>query len=209
MSNLLKDSFFEDFDVSSSYDSEGRPLSVEQERFFNSSKCRDEDGRLLVVYHASNSEFSAFDPKYIRTRNGNIYGDGFYFNDDNFGLDIYGKYVREYYLNLNNPFVWKYMFKDADYSDNVNKFINMLKQNNFNVSKELHKKLEDDLIDEDGDIDTLIAKTCGYDSAQAYFKNAGYDGIINFSTGDIVAFEPSQIKLCTNRKPSNSVLLAV
>lgn len=208
MSNLADNEFFVDFDVSTSYDSEGRLLSAGQERFFKNSKCRDDTGRLLVVYHASDSDFTSFDPKRIGTGGGSVYGKGFYFNDSNFGLDIYGKYIKEYYLNLKNPFRWEPMEEEADCTYNVDMFIEMLEQNNFMVSDELRQELEDDIINNDGNIDTLIEKTCGFGFAHTYFKRAGYDGIMNFETGDHVAFEPEQIKLCSNKAPSVSVNVA-
>jgi hypothetical protein len=208
MPNLADNEFFTDFDVSSSYDSEGRLLSAGQENFFKNSKCRDDNGSLLVVYHASNNDFTTFDSKRIGTGGGSVYGKGFYFNDSDFGLDIYGKYIKEYYLNLKNPFRWEPMEEEADCTYNVDMFIEMLEANNFEVSDELRQELEDDIINNDGNIDTLIEKTCGFGFAQAYFKRAGYDGIMNFETGDHVAFEPEQIKLCSNRMPKASVNVA-
>ena len=43
------------------YDSQGRQLSRQQQEFFKDSKIRDENGRLLELYHGSNSEFTVFD----------------------------------------------------------------------------------------------------------------------------------------------------
>ncbi len=205
MPELKDNEFFTDFDVSSSYDSEGRLLSKNQESFFKNSKCRDENKCLLVVYHASNNDFTTFDFSRVGTGGGSVYGKGFYFNTDSFGLDIYGKYIKEYYLNLKNPFIFEYMEEDADCTYNVDMFIEILEQNNFVVSDELRQELEYDLINDDGNIDTLIEKTCGVDFAHIYFKRAGFDGIINKSTGDIVAFNPEQIKLCSNKMPSSAI----
>lgn len=208
MPNLADNEFFVDFDVSTSYDSEGRLLSSGQENFFKNSKCRDESGSLLVVYHASDNDFTTFDSKRIGTGGGAVYGNGFYFNDSSFGLDIYGKYIKEFYLNLKNPFRWELIEEEADCTYNVDMFIEMLEQNNFKVSDKLRQELEDDIINNDGNIDTLIEKTCGPGFAHAYFKRAGYDGIMNFETGDHVAFEPEQIKLCSNKMPSASANIA-
>lgn len=202
MNSLVNNEFFDDFDVSSSYDSAGRLLSTEQNNFFKNSKCLDETGRLLVVYHASNSDFTAFDTKRIGTGGGSIYGKGFYFCDSDFGLDIYGKYIKEYYLNLKNPFRWEVIEEEADATYNLDMFIEVLEQNNFNVTDELRQQLEDEILENDGGLDTIIEKTCGMDFAQKYFIRAGYDGIMNLDIGDYVAFDPKQIKLCSNKAPS-------
>lgn len=197
MNNL---DFFDDFEVGSSYDSEGRSLSAGQEDFFKNSKCRDEEGSLLVLYHASNSEFNTFDIKRAGSGGGSIYGKGFYFCDDNFGLEIYGKYIKEYYLDLKNPFIWK--------DNNIDDFIIMLEQNNFVVTDELRQQLEEDVLENDGGLDTVIELTCGIDLAQKYFTRVGYDGIMNLDIGDYVAFDPKQIKFCSNKMPSASADIA-
>lgn len=195
--------FFVDFDdVSSNYDSEGRLLSKGQTRFFGRSRCVNENSNLLVVYHASPKDFTTFDTDKIGTGGGNIYGKGFYFCDDNYGLDVYGKYIKEFYLNLKNPFRWEYCFEAADYLHNLNRFVEVLEINNFNVTEELRGKLEKDLLELDGGLDTLIEKTCGIDFAQKYFMRAGYDGIMNLEIGDYVAYKPEQIKLCSNKMPT-------
>ena len=199
----LNNELFVDFDdVSSKYDSDGRPLSKGQIAFFNKSQCVTDDKRLLVVYHASNSDFTTFDSKYIGTGGGSIYGKGFYFSADNFNIDIYGKYVREFYLNLKNPFRWEICDEEADYLYNLDMFIEVLETNNFNISDELRAELEEDLLENDGGIDTLIEKTCGSDFIHTYLIRAGYDGIMNLDIGDYVAFKPEQIKLCSNRQPT-------
>jgi hypothetical protein len=205
MNNL---DFFDDFEVGSSYDSEGRLLSAGQEDFFKNSKCIDEEGSLLVLYHASNSEFNTFDIKRAGTGGGNIYGKGFYFCDDNFGLDIYGKYIKEYYLNLKNPFRWEAVEEEADAYCNIDMFIDTLEHNNFEVSDELRQQLEEEVLQNDGGLDTVIELTCGFDFAYNYFTKAGYDGILNLEIGDYVAFKPEQIKLCSNKIPSSSVDVA-
>lgn len=201
---FIDNEIFTDFDdTSSKYDSNGRLLSKNQVDFFSASQCLDENNRLLVVYHASPSEFTSFDPTRIGTGGGSIYGKGFYFCDSDFGLDMYGKYIREFYLNLTNPFRWEVINEDADAFYNLDMFIEVLETNNFVVSEELRQQLEDDIL-EDGGLDTVIEQTCGFDLANTYFVKAGYDGIMNFDIGDYVAFRPEQIKLCSNKTPSAS-----
>lgn len=199
----VNNEFFIDFDdASSKYDSEGRLLTKGQLNFFNRSQCVDDNNCLLVLYHASNSNFTTFDPKRIGSGGGSIYGKGFYFSDDSFNVEIYGKYVREFYLNLKNPFRWESIEEEADATYNLDMFIEVLEANNFVMPDGLLEELEDDLINNDGGLDTIIEKTCGFDFAQKYFQRAGYDGIMNLDIGDYVAFKPEQIKLCSNKMPS-------
>lgn len=203
MANTFIDNeVFTDFDkVSAMYDSVGRHLSKNQAAFFSNSQCRDENKCLLVVYHASPNDFTVFDPKRIGTGGGSIYGKGFYFSENNFGLDTYGKYVKEFYLNLKNPFRWEIIDEAADAQYNLDMFIETLENGGFVVSEDLRQQLEYDLIEEGGGLDTLIEQTCGFDFAHNYFVKAGYDGIMNLDIGDYVAFNPTQIKLCSNRAP--------
>jgi hypothetical protein len=55
----------DDIRYSMTKDSEGRDLTAEQQEFFKDSKLRDEDGRLIPMYHGTNSpDFTVFDPQY-------------------------------------------------------------------------------------------------------------------------------------------------
>lgn len=208
-SALVDNEFFTDFDdPASMFDSDGRPLSKAQASFFINSKCLDEDGSLLVVYHASSKKFDAFDPKLIGSGAGSIYGKGFYFCDSDYDLDQYGKYINAYYLNLKNPFKWEACEEDADKTYNLDMFIEVLEKNNFVVTEELIGSLEEDLLQNEGGLDTIIELTCGFDLAQKYFEKAGHDGIVNYESGDCVAFYPEQIKLCSNKNPTKTVNVA-
>ena len=81
-------------------DSEGNELSEQQKEFFKDSKIRDEDGRLMVVYHGTDSKFNVFDRTKSRA-NMDIQGNFFSpWEDDARG---YGSNVRAYYLNITNP----------------------------------------------------------------------------------------------------------
>ena len=200
---LANNELFTDFgDLSSKYDSEGRLLSNGQVTFFSQSKCLNENKNLLVVYHASKSDFTAFDTGRIGLGGGNIYGKGFYFCEDSFGLDIYGKYIKEFYLNLKNPFRWEVCEEEADYLYNLDMFVEVLEASNFNMTDELRASLEEELVENGGGLDTIIEMTCGTGFVQKYFTNAGYDGIMNLDIGDYVAFDPKQIKLCSNKMPT-------
>lgn len=200
-SAFVDNDLFIDFEQPDSlYDSSGVLLTKDQVDFFLNSKCLNENGKLLVVYHASPNKFTTFDSTHWGSCGGSIYGNGFYFSDSNYGLDTYGKYINKYYLNLQKPFIWK----EADTANNLASFIKVLETNNFVISNELRKQLADDILNNDGGLDTLIEQTCGTGLAHKYFSRAGFDGIMNLEIGDYVAFSSDQIKLCSNKTPTKS-----
>ena len=207
-SALVDTEFFEDFDdPADMWDSNGRPLSKEQAVFFSGSKCISNDGTLLTLYHASNSDFLEFSTKYIGSGGGSIFGRGFYFCDSKESISIYGKYIKECYLNLKNPFRWEIIEEKADATYNLDMFIEVLEANNFEVTDDLREELEE-LVIEEGLLDEVIERTCGVGLVQKYFIRAGYDGIMNLDVGDYVAFDPKQIKLCSNKEPTSSANIA-
>lgn len=81
-------------------DSEGRKLSEAQQEFFKDSKVRDEEGRLLTVYHGSDKEFFVFDRTKARA---NMDIQGSFFSPWEIDAQGYGRKVGEYYLNIVNP----------------------------------------------------------------------------------------------------------
>lgn len=81
-------------------DSEGRKLSKAQQEFFKDSKVRDEEGRLLTVYHGSDKEFFVFDRTKARA---NMDIQGSFFSPWEIDAQGYGGKVGEYYLNIVNP----------------------------------------------------------------------------------------------------------
>lgn len=81
-------------------DSEGNSLTKEQQEFFKDSKVRDEDGRLLVVYHGTSERFHSFDMSKGRA---NMDIQGAFFSPWELDAKGYGGNVRAYYLNITNP----------------------------------------------------------------------------------------------------------
>ncbi|MBR4900752.1 MAG: hypothetical protein IKZ46_07415, partial [Victivallales bacterium] len=74
-----------------------------------STKVVDENGEPMVVYHGTKSRFYEFtDAKMGKggaknNRDGNLYGNGYYFTDDYYSAQTYGRRVLECFLNLRNP----------------------------------------------------------------------------------------------------------
>lgn len=199
--DFVKDYFVDFDDVTVAEDSDGNGLTAAQVQFFSNSKCRDEESALLVVYHASNADFTVFDPAKIGSGGDSIYGKGFYFCDDERDITTYGSIVKSFYLNLTNPFIFGDTEDREAAKQNVLAFARILKANGYKVTKELLKQLYRDLVQNDSGIDTLIDLTCGRKVFADYCKKVGYDGIMNSAIGDYVAFYPEQIKLCSNKNP--------
>lgn len=106
-------------EMSGEYDSEGNELTKEQAQFFKNSKVRDKQGRLLVCYHGTNNEFDEF-KKEKALQNFSVFGNGFYFLDNEEGTKEYGNKSKKCYLNMTNPLSWK-KEKFSDYIDKYHK----------------------------------------------------------------------------------------
>ena len=94
-----------DIRFSISEDSEGRELTEEQAEYFSDSKVRDENGRLIPVYHGSQAQFTEFSADFM-SMHGSIEGQGFYFTDSRDMAEGYtrdGGQLLEGYLNISNP----------------------------------------------------------------------------------------------------------
>jgi len=71
-----------------STDSQGRTLSKQQQEYFKDSKVRDQDGKLLVMYHGTSEDFNTFASNKIDVAN---LGKGFYFTDKKEIADSYAE----------------------------------------------------------------------------------------------------------------------
>ena len=83
-------------------DNQGRQLSKQQQEYFKDSKVRDENGKLIPVYHGTKADFNVF----TQSEEGAL-GKGIYFAESydyakGFGRN--GKVV-EAYVNIKNPYV--------------------------------------------------------------------------------------------------------
>ena len=119
-----------DIRYSLSEDSQGRPLTKEQQEFFKDSKIRvsevdgwkntiSENGALLPVYHGTNSgDFYEFDKNTIGSANDSgWYGRGFYFAFTKGEASYYGRRVLECYLNVKKPFMFSEELQEFDGQD--------------------------------------------------------------------------------------------
>ena len=74
--------------------------------FRNVSKVVDDEGRPLVVEHATDADFTVFDPSHIgeNSKDDGLFGAGFYFGTHAPGWMQGSKNVMKVYLNIRNPF---------------------------------------------------------------------------------------------------------
>lgn len=134
------------FTPSGTVDSNGNELSEEQEEFFSDSVLRDDDDNLMVMYHGTAAgDFDEFDPEKLGQRAdgtdyeggedeaifGAVSSGGFFFADNAEDASGYGQNVREFYVNMKNPFYCHYdQFReiaDEGGPDEVKRFIRGLK----------------------------------------------------------------------------------
>lgn len=86
-------------------DSAGRELTEQQQEYFKDSEVRDEDGRLIPVYHGSQAQFTEFSADFM-SMHGSMEGQGFYFTDNRSMAEGYkrdGGQLLEGYLNISKP----------------------------------------------------------------------------------------------------------
>ena len=175
----------------SKLDNLGRELSEEQIEFFKDSVVRDEEGRLLTMYHGTRADFNVFESD----RTGQNYednwsraGKGYYFTPDKKVAKDYGEAsidkgevkIKEAYLNITNPFDMS-----TDYTETLSNL-----KTEYNID-DFYLKVGYRLID--------WFKSQNIDSTEVLKKN-GFDGIHDFD--DYVAFESNQIKDVNNKKPT-------
>lgn len=174
-------------------DNSGIQLTQEQSNYFKDSKIKDEQGRLIKVYHGTNSQFYTFRNK--ASVNGRSQGDGFYFATNGEMATEYGGRVITAYLNIKNPF----------FLHEKRTIQGELEFRGYDI-KELASKYSIELNEFDGinwgkDEKTLLTKM-GFDGVVSVW---GETDTISTNADDrtiIVAYKPNQIKEITNKTPT-------
>ena len=199
-------------------DNQGRKLTTEQQEFFKDSKVRDEDGKLIEVYHGSANQFTVFDKSKIKT-GATLYansGDGFYFTDNEAVADRYSKDKFKYttYLNITNPLV-----VENGLTNEAKQVLKEFSQQVIEKHPEATKKGIARYEEFDGDVGprsgTAILSNVVSEYGNEFtdfLKAKGYDGIkssVSDYTGlgekyNYVAFEPNQIKNVDNTNPTEN-----
>lgn len=180
-----------DIRYSISEDSQGNKLSNEQKEYFKYSKVRDEEGKLIPLYHGTGADFTVFD-RDLAGSHGTYYGAGFYLTPSKENARGYAGdngNIIESYVNITNPYIpttdtinedGSVSFAPSFYEDFENRFKDQLPQ-----------YWNDDLTNrQKGRV------------VRNVLQDNGYDGII---VGDTyVAFEPEQIKNMDNTNPTSN-----
>lgn len=174
-------------------DNSGTQLTQEQSTYFKDSKIKDEQGRLIKVYHGTNSQFYTFRNK--ASVNGRSQGDGFYFATNGEMATEYGGRVITAYLNIKNPF----------FLHEKRTIQSELEFRGYDI-KELASKYGIELNEFDGinwgkDEKILLTKM-GFDGVVSVW---GETDTISTNADDrtiIVAYKPNQIKEISNKTPT-------
>lgn len=184
-------------------DNKGNVLSQQQQEFFKDSKVRDENGKLLIIYHGTRGDFNIFDIKKsgINFEDGwSMFGKGFYFTPSVQDAEYYADAgttgrninVKKCYLDIKNPFYTNNSYK--------NELQQILKKYNIKDYWILPNS-------EKGYGIIKLLKDQGLDSTKV-LMDFGFDGIIqNYDSGEInqiVAFYPEQIKNIDNKNPTSN-----
>ena len=179
-------------------DSEGRKLTAAQQAYFKDSEAVDEEGRLLVVHHATDEEFTVFDRNKLGTNtDGNASNIelaatahlGFWFNTGDIrGKTYQGKEISGY-LDAKNLY-------DAGTLDNL--------------AAEIADYAGEEYGDYKGrfeDLDRKAATKLG-EAFAAQLTQDGYDGIrvqdTEFGGISFVTFNSNQFKRFDNETPTNN-----
>ena len=191
-------------DITDAYDTEGNMLSQEQVNFFKDSKIRDRKHNLRVCYHGSDAEFNQFKIDLLGKNSGNRgwFGNGFYFTTSDKLAKSYGSIVNKYYLNIKNPFTWS--SEDSGMYAYGKGMLDSIGSGTFKSLVLDPMSYVDDSV---RDTFTDMLKEDGYDGVIYSYGATGYkpNNISGVSKAfEIVAFYPNQIKLITNKNPSDS-----
>ena len=176
-------------------DSLGNVLTDAQQRYFENSKVRDENGRLLVMYHGTSRNFNTF----LRSKmgkNGLNLGEGFYFTPNKSQAERYteGKNPRiiEAYLNIRNP-----LSRENSLSKNKDA-MDFLRSVLSEHSADYIDDMSEGLVGSIELIKEYVEKTG--EGVDEILKRFGYDGIDAINT--YVIFDSNQAKYITNEKPT-------
>lgn len=169
-------------------DSDGKPLSEQQRKYFQNSKIVDESGRLLPVYHGSNEygEITVFK----KGKTGYL-GGGIYLTTDKQYAKRYANKngyegrIYEAYLNVSNPLTVTTVDPAKEILHAIYGSDRVYNNRTANQGSAMH-------LITSTDINKLQAK--------------GYDGIVwNYGgSKEISVFDGNQIKLVSNQNPTTS-----
>ncbi len=155
-------------------------------KWFGKSKAVDKNGKPLVVYHSTNSEFWSFDKtKYNQNeQHGDYVGEGFFFADTQEKAQKYGSKTMPAYLRMENPLVIN--------SEEDAKIYREMFRGMFDGGNEKLREIIG------GKYDYYELLKSNPKKIREYLQNNGYDGLIDNIYGQYAVFEPTQIKSATD-----------
>ena len=213
----------------SSRDSSGRELTEAQQEYFKDSKVRDEDGNLMVVYHGTTEKFFTF--KDMPSRNGRVYGDGFYFTPDKKSAQAWtsnkenGGKVKTVYLNITNPYYVGENYpapqslRDYLRNQEIESYKKRMAQDGANswwgsklTAEEFAKKMVPDDINSEAAFFAIEDDYKKGGHRTEVLKELGYDGVAvllnqkwhSDKYQEFVAFYPEQIKSINAKTPTEN-----
>lgn len=149
-------------------------------KWFDGSKVT-ENGKPLIVYHASDAEFDTFDINYFGYNDEGWFGTGFYFTNDYKQASNYAENKpKAYYLSIKNPLYIK--------SESMN-----------------HKDIDEYKLKLMGETDMNKINNISWlcDAFDKFLRDNKYDGVIFEWIGhdykEYVALKPNQIKSVDNK----------
>ena len=169
----------EPYDAPAEYDSTNRVVNVAQAQHFKDSKCRDENGALLVVYANTTSEDMEFS---VDTIKASPFVNSFLFTSILPAQVDEGYFIHEYYLNLVKPFIYRG-------TESLEDLTNSLRACGVACAVDL------DTIDS---LNDFALQTCGELEFVSCLHDAGFDGLINLATNEVLAFDANQVLACSN-----------
>ena len=85
-------------------DSEGNELTLEQQEYFKDSKVRDDEGRLMVMYHQTGADFTVFNSnKEVAGKYDSELPTGYFLKTDSRDISVGGNKQMKVYANITNP----------------------------------------------------------------------------------------------------------
>lgn len=97
-----------DIRYSRNVDSEGRELTEAQAEYFKDSKVRDDQGRLLALFHQTGEDFTVFDPQHKGAgTSDNQTPFGIFLKSSNKDIGVRGQKQMELYADIKTPLIAK------------------------------------------------------------------------------------------------------
>ena len=176
-------------------DSDGRQLTAQQQKFFENSQVRDSQGRLQVVYHATDSDFTVYDRSKLGANTDGNASDvgyaatahiGFWFNSADVSDLILVKGAKQQYLNITNPLA----------VDSLAELVDMIRSCTNDIDEYNDRYYDQDYSSAQQLADVFVKQ----------IKDDGYDGIIlsdeEVGGTSYVTFESNQAKDVANESPT-------